>query len=216
MKAALAVCLVLIGCGASNISASPSGQPTASAQHELSPIIVQPIVAEFEDKSTSELCSIYLNQTRSSQQLHLAETFLISRNQSFCGDSRVGEFRALNRRAFPRSRLAWLRRGSADLDCSDFSTAHEAQAYFIAHGGPANDPNRLDGDGDGYACEWGAQVSSHYRQTSALVRQRARASSRIRARSPRATPRVSSGRCHWVNGYTRRNGSYVRGHRRCR
>ena len=40
-----------------------------------------------------------------------------------------------------------------DLDCGDFSTHREAQACFIAAGGPDRDPHRLDGDGDGLACE---------------------------------------------------------------
>jgi endonuclease YncB( thermonuclease family) len=40
-----------------------------------------------------------------------------------------------------------------DRDCGDFSDQAAAQAYFVALGGPANDPDRLDGDSDGIACE---------------------------------------------------------------
>jgi micrococcal nuclease len=40
-----------------------------------------------------------------------------------------------------------------DRDCPDFATQAEAQAFFIAAGGPARDPHRLDGDHDGIACE---------------------------------------------------------------
>jgi micrococcal nuclease len=40
-----------------------------------------------------------------------------------------------------------------DRDCSDFATHAEAQRFFIAAGGPAKDPHRLDGDHDGIACE---------------------------------------------------------------
>jgi micrococcal nuclease len=40
-----------------------------------------------------------------------------------------------------------------DRDCPDFATHAEAQAFFIAAGGPARDPHRLDGDHDGIACE---------------------------------------------------------------
>ena len=40
-----------------------------------------------------------------------------------------------------------------DLDCDDFDTQREAQACFIAAGGPDSDPHRLDGDKDGLACE---------------------------------------------------------------
>lgn len=40
-----------------------------------------------------------------------------------------------------------------DRDCGGFDTHAEAQAFFIAAGGPARDPHRLDGDSDGLACE---------------------------------------------------------------
>ena len=40
-----------------------------------------------------------------------------------------------------------------DRDCGDFATHEEAQAFFIAAGGPGHDPHRLDGDHDGIACE---------------------------------------------------------------
>ena len=40
-----------------------------------------------------------------------------------------------------------------DCDCGDFSTQREAQAFFIAAGGPDSDPHRLDRNKDGIACE---------------------------------------------------------------
>ena len=40
-----------------------------------------------------------------------------------------------------------------DRDCGDFATHQEAQAFYEAAGGPADDRHRLDGDGDGVACE---------------------------------------------------------------
>jgi micrococcal nuclease len=43
--------------------------------------------------------------------------------------------------------------GGGDRDCSDFSTQQQAQDYFESNGGPASDPDRLDGDGDGEVCE---------------------------------------------------------------
>jgi len=43
-----------------------------------------------------------------------------------------------------------LRKGQ-DKDCSDFSSHTEAQKYFESH--QPGDPHRLDGDGDGLACE---------------------------------------------------------------
>lgn len=41
----------------------------------------------------------------------------------------------------------------SDRDCRDFKTHAEAQTFFVAAGGPATDPHRLDGDRDGIACE---------------------------------------------------------------
>jgi hypothetical protein len=40
-----------------------------------------------------------------------------------------------------------------DANCSDFSSQAAAQNYFINHGGPNSDPEGLDEDGDGIACE---------------------------------------------------------------
>lgn len=42
---------------------------------------------------------------------------------------------------------------AADKDCSDFASQAAAQKYFLAHGGPKSDPDRLDADHDGIACE---------------------------------------------------------------
>ena len=39
-----------------------------------------------------------------------------------------------------------------DRDCGDFDTWDEAQAFYIAAGGPDIDRHRLDGDDDGIAC----------------------------------------------------------------
>jgi endonuclease YncB( thermonuclease family) len=42
---------------------------------------------------------------------------------------------------------------AADRDCSDFANQRAAQSYFTARGGPGRDPDHLDSDGDGTACE---------------------------------------------------------------
>jgi Excalibur calcium-binding domain len=42
---------------------------------------------------------------------------------------------------------------AGDKDCSDFSTQRAAQIFFLKHGGPRYDPDRLDADHDGVACE---------------------------------------------------------------
>ena len=58
-------------------------------------------------------------------------------------------------------------RRSRDLrNCSDFSSSAAAQKYFLSSGGPRNDPDGLDADGDGLACEWGTRLkrnASQYR-----------------------------------------------------
>jgi Excalibur calcium-binding domain len=42
---------------------------------------------------------------------------------------------------------------AADKDCANFSSQRAAQFFFLRHGGPQEDPDRLDGDNDGVACE---------------------------------------------------------------
>ncbi|MEH7503311.1 excalibur calcium-binding domain-containing protein [Neobacillus drentensis] len=47
-----------------------------------------------------------------------------------------------------------------DMNCTDFSTQEEAQQYFEDNGGTESDPDDLDRDGDGIACEWNNDDSS--------------------------------------------------------
>lgn len=42
---------------------------------------------------------------------------------------------------------------ASGVNCSDFASQAAAQHYFLAHGGPSSDPEGLDADGDGIACE---------------------------------------------------------------
>lgn len=42
---------------------------------------------------------------------------------------------------------------AADRNCDDFTTQEKAQEYFLSKGGPDEDPDRLDQDNDGVACE---------------------------------------------------------------
>jgi hypothetical protein len=42
---------------------------------------------------------------------------------------------------------------AGDKDCSDFSSWQQAQHFYKKHGGPRYDPDRLDADHDGIACE---------------------------------------------------------------
>jgi hypothetical protein len=41
----------------------------------------------------------------------------------------------------------------ADKDCANFKSQRAAQIYFLKLGGPRYDPDDLDGDDDGIACE---------------------------------------------------------------
>jgi len=47
---------------------------------------------------------------------------------------------------------------SGNKNCSDFRSEAEAQMFFLSSGGPLLDPNNLDRDGDGLACEWGTHI----------------------------------------------------------
>lgn len=76
--------------------------------------------------------------------------------------------------------------GTSDLDCSDFNSAASAQKAFLAAGGPVNDPNNLDRDGDGLACEWGT-----YLRQSVVSYRASVAPTRVRS-----TPRRSSSQCY--------------------
>jgi hypothetical protein len=40
-----------------------------------------------------------------------------------------------------------------DRNCGDFMDAGEAQAFYLAAGGPYRDPHRLDRDNNGIACD---------------------------------------------------------------
>lgn len=44
---------------------------------------------------------------------------------------------------------------TGDRDCGHFASSAEAQRFFLNNGGPYSDPQGLDRDGDGLACEFG-------------------------------------------------------------
>ncbi len=50
----------------------------------------------------------------------------------------------------PETKTATVPAPTGDLDCADFATQEEAQAVLDAN---PSDPNYLDGEGDGIACE---------------------------------------------------------------
>ncbi|NKX40711.1 hypothetical protein HGG71_04420 [Rhodobacteraceae bacterium R_SAG2] len=112
----------------------------------------------------------------------MVEAELGAREVAHCSRTRVGShaLAQLNRVIYNRSEAV---QSASDKDCSDFSTGAQAQRFFLAVGGPNEDPHNLDRDGDGLACEWGAAASRLYRKALPVVR--------------RAAPRrVSSSRCY--------------------
>lgn len=50
----------------------------------------------------------------------------------------------------PGTPPSWM---NIDKECSDFFDQDDAQKYYIAQGGPTSDPDNLDMDDDGLACE---------------------------------------------------------------
>jgi hypothetical protein len=51
-------------------------------------------------------------------------------------------------------------------NCVDFASSAEAQKFFLSNGGPYSDPNDLDRDGDGTACEFAHLVGCQCKAVS--------------------------------------------------
>ena len=84
---------------------------------------------------------------------------------------------------------------AADRDCSDFTSQREAQDYYLRIGGPGSDPDRLDADDDGSACDslpcpcGSSQRGQGDRQRAAKRRAARRRAARRRAARRRAAQR---------------------------
>lgn len=130
----------------------------------------QDISATLANQSTGTL---WIEHQRTTSPLRLAfiEAELASRGETRSGRAYIGQRTAS---AFGNSLYARSTSSSvtgADLrNCSDFSNAASAQKYFLAAGGPLRDPNNLDRDGDGLACEWGTQVRQISRAARTPIR----------------------------------------------
>jgi Excalibur calcium-binding domain len=97
-----------------------------------------------------------------------------------------------------------------DRDCSDFATQSDAQTFFLLGGGKSNDRHGLDGDKDGIACE----ENEAWSNGAGGVVYNPPSNNSPSDPPPSATP-PSSGQC-WVNGYYRKDGTYVKGYwRKC-
>lgn len=116
--------------------------------------------------------------TSSGLDLAFIEAELASRGQR---QSSIYRGRYLGQRTLAaKGRQLYTRTSIAsDLNCSDFPSSFAAQKAFLAAGGPVKDPNGLDRDGDGLACEWGTYLQRSVTSYKASVRKsRARASVR--------------------------------------
>lgn len=143
--------------------------------------------------STAELCASYTRGTSDALGNQIIEAELVTRGVTTCSSRPIGTVssRSFGRQLYDRnggSSRTSADAGSSstsnsDVDCDDFSSGAAAQRFFLATGGPFRDPNDLDRDGDGLACEWGAQV-------------RQIASARISAPRSAAPRRTSFGRCY--------------------
>lgn len=109
---------------------------------------------QYLTKSTYELWRIQ-STTASPIELLAVEAELGSRGQFEFQSNYIG-----SRTGSSVGRANYSRQASTstDYNCSDFSSAPEAQKFFLRSGGPISDPYGLDADGDGAACEWGTRV----------------------------------------------------------
>ncbi|WP_416589394.1 MULTISPECIES: excalibur calcium-binding domain-containing protein [unclassified Phaeobacter] len=136
-------------------------------------IIVVGLVAGCSSAVTSHVYSSQRSDTlwyQHSLERNLLKLAQIEAELGSRGEYSSGTFNFIGRRTaelvgrerFERSSSGVQRRN--DRNCDDFATAAEAQKFFLSSGGPTADPHRLDGDGDGFACEWGREVKRAYRK----------------------------------------------------
>ncbi|WP_126154518.1 excalibur calcium-binding domain-containing protein [Paracoccus haematequi] len=121
-----------------------------------------------------------LSVTGNAREMMLIEAELAARGQRSSGSEYIGRRTSstVGRTLYSRSTPV-----SGDRNCSDFASGAEAQRFFLAAGGPVNDPHGLDRDGDGNACEWGRTISAN--------------ATRYKPRPVRVSaPRQSSSRCY--------------------
>jgi hypothetical protein len=127
-----------------------------------------PVLTDYRATPSVELWQTLTNTT-STQQVMLAESELAVRGETSYGAEYLGRRTGGSVSVAQYSRAA---RTTGDRNCSDFSSAGEAQRYFLSAGGPSADPSGLDHDGDGFACEFGKILTAgakSYRPKSVSV-----------------------------------------------
>jgi len=138
--------------------------------------------ALVKQAKTMSVYSLWNQQqyTQSALTLAVVEAELAARGQTKTTTSYLGN---RSRSSVEKRRYSRTSAGNNTMNCSDFANAAQAQRFFLASGGPASDPNDLDRDGDGMACEWGTYIRK-------IARSNARAARRY---TPR---RYSNGTCY--------------------
>ena len=114
-----------------------------------------PPSARLESQSTSSLWRL-LGASHAPLDIMYIEAELGVRGEVSRGTNYLGRRTHM---AYGQSLYSRNAGGNDALNCSDFASAAAAQKAFLASGGPFQDPNNLDRDGDGLACEWGVQIS---------------------------------------------------------
>ena len=164
-KFVILIAAILGGC-----TAGPTTQQNAKAS------------AVFSQASTASLC--YTNSLGTTPALSklMIEAELASRGAKHCANESYGRTSAsmLGAQRYSRSSANTVS-ANLDKDCGDFPSGASAQRYFLASGGPHNDPHDLDRDGDGLACEWGVEAQRLASYTYKAPRTTYRAPRRARA-----------------------------------
>lgn len=137
---------------------------------DAAPVTQGNLVPSYAGLSTAELWVIQ-GTTGSKLSLLSAEAELGFRGQSSRDAAYIGKRTAssVGQAVYSRSPVGAK---PSDKNCADFQSAAEAQKFFLSAGGPVSDPDDLDRDGDGNACEWGVtlqQVAATFRQTYRAV-----------------------------------------------
>jgi hypothetical protein len=167
-------------------SAGSSSKPSVTARVKGASANFAAVSQQLKSDTTSQLCAAYVLRSTKEQSHLMIEAELAVRGVFQCGGTNIGIKSAAQVGVSRYNRLGG-NNGSIeqDYDCSDFSSGATVQRFFLAAGGPSSDPYNLDGDGDGHACEWGAQI----RQIAA---RRVRT---VPTYIP-TTPRYATGICH--------------------
>lgn len=128
--------------------------------------------ARLRNESTTLLCSTYRSARTAELTKQMIEAELAVRDVNQCSGTSIGT-ETSRRVAVARYTRTSTGIGPTgpDYDCGDFASSGEAQRFFLAEGGPGSDPNDLDRDGDGLACEWGTEIQriASYRPPAALA-----------------------------------------------